>query len=103
MSFENLYSWCNRATPNKVMKYKLALSLYKLYNNDYNSLEFSLMNFNQVFTSRQTAFKILKTNRTRVGLNSLATRLHLINGEIPLDWLNNAFTTYKIKCKKLYL
>ena len=85
------------------MKYKPALSLFKFYNNDFNSLEFTLLNFNQVFTSSQLHFKILKSNRTKLGLYSLANRLHLINNEIPFNWLNNAFVTFKIKCKKLYL
>ena len=103
MSFENLHILCNRATPNQIMKYKLALSLFKLYNNEFNSLEFTLLNFNQVFTSRQLTFKILKSNRTKIGLNSLANRLHLINDEIPFNWLNNELVTFKVKCKKLYL
>ena len=103
MSFENIHILCERATPEQIMKYKMALSLFKLYNTDYNSLEFTLQNFNQVFTSRQMTFKTLKSNRTKIGLNSLANRLHHINSKVPFEWLNNSFETFKIKCKKLYL
>ena len=78
-------------------------SLFKLYNSDYNLLEFSLLNFNQVFTSRQMTFKTLKSNRTKIGLNSLANRLHHINYRVPFEWLNNSFETFKVKCKKLFL
>ena len=57
-SFDNIHIMCNRATPNKMLNYKLALSLFKLYNCNYNSLEFVNLNFSQVLTSRQTTFKI---------------------------------------------
>ena len=33
-----------------IILYKTALSLFKLYNNDYNPLEFTLLNFNQILT-----------------------------------------------------
>ena len=67
MSFEYIHILNNRATPCKIQKYKLALCLFKLYNLDFNSIEFCSLNFNQVFTSRQTTFIILKSNRTRLG------------------------------------
>ena len=38
-SFINLHKMCDRATPESILKYKLALSLHKLYNKDYNSIE----------------------------------------------------------------
>ena len=62
---------CKRATTNQITKYKLALSLFKLYNTDFNSIEFSLLNDNQVFTSRQTNFITLKSNRSIISLNWL--------------------------------
>ena len=85
------------------VKYKLALCLYKLYNSNFNTFEFTLLNFNQVLTGRQTNFIILKSNNSKVGLNRLANRLHYINNFIPLNWLNQSFDTYKIKCKKLFI
>ena len=87
-SFINLHKMCDRATPESILKYKLALSLHKLYNMDYNSIEFAQLNYNQIFTSRQTYFKILKNNAFKVGLNSLSNRLSILNNEIPLAWLN---------------
>ena len=53
VSFNNLHADCDRATPEMICLYKTALSLFKLYNNDYNPLEFALLNFNQIFY-RQT-------------------------------------------------
>ena len=99
--FDNIHIMCNRATPNKMLNYKLALSLFKLYNCNYNSLEFVNLNFSQVLTSRQTTFKILNSNRTRIGLNSLANRLHHINDKIPLEWISLSIGMYKVKCKKI--
>ena len=83
--------------------YKTALSLFKLYNNDYNPLEFALLNFNQILTGRQTNFISIKSNVRKVGINCLANRLTVINNKIPLDWLNLSLNTYKINCKKLFL
>ena len=67
--------------------YKLALCLYKLYNNnDFNPVEFVSLNFNQEITTHQTTFRIIKNNRTKVGLDSLTNRFYSINNTIPLEW-----------------
>ena len=58
------------------------------------------LNFNQVFTSRQTKFITVKTNIRKVGLNALANRAFILNNKIPLEWLNLTFDTYKVYCKK---
>ena len=50
---------------------------------------------------KTNCFKILKGNNTKVGLNALANRLHVLNGRIPLAWLNLSVNTYKVKCKAL--
>ena len=102
-SFINLHVMCNRATPIQVMRYKLALCLHKLYNSDYNSIEFLSLNFKQVITGRQTKFKCFKDNNTKVGLNTLSNRLYVLNDLIPLDWLNMSKDTYKVHCKRLFL
>ena len=103
MSFETIHALNKRATPSKFQKYKLAISLFKLYNMNYNVIEFCSLNINQVITSRQTKFVTVKSNRTKVGLNSLSNRLHTINNLIPLEWLNLTIGSYKVNCKKLLL
>ena len=70
MSFENIHTLNKRATPIKILKYKLAICLFKLYNMNYNVIEFCILNFNQVITSRQTNFITVRSNRTQVGINS---------------------------------
>ena len=102
-SFVNLHKMCNRATPDNIMKYKLALSLHKLYNKDYNKIEFVHLNVLQILTSRQTCFKTLKDNVYKVGMNSLTNRLTHINEIIPLTWLNMSIDTFKVHCKRLIL
>ena len=103
ISFERLHQIAKRATPEKMMLYKHAILLYKMYNSENHSNEWVHLNLNQVITSRQTKFNILKTNQLKVGLNAPANRLHSINNYIPLTWLNYSFNTFKIKAKDLIL
>ena len=103
VSFNNLHKQCDRATPEMFLLYKTALSLYKLYNCDYNPIEFISLNFNQILTGRQTNFITLKSNAIKVGMNCLTNRLTVINNKIPFNWLNLSLGTYKIKCKSMFL
>jgi hypothetical protein len=50
--------------------------------------------------SRQTKLNVIKTNKQNVDLNAPEKRLHNPNGKIPLDWLNNTCSEFKIDCKK---
>ena len=45
----------------------------------------------------------LKSNNIKIGINSLANRFYILNGKIPLQWLNSSIETFKIKYKKLLL
>ena len=103
MSFEMIHALHKRATPVKFQKCKVGICLFKLYNMNYNAIEFCSLNINQVFTSRQTKFITVKSNRKKVGLNSLSNRLHSINNLIPLEWLNLSIGSFKVNYKKLLL
>ena len=103
ISFENLHSMNNRAMPDAFMSYKMAIQLHKLYNATNPTLDWVSLNFDQILTTRQTVFLISKTNKNKVGLNILANRLAVLNGLIPLTWLNASMDTFKIHCKKLFL
>ena len=50
VSYESLHKSLKRANPEKFMKYKLDLCLYKLYNTCYSPAEFVRLNFNQILT-----------------------------------------------------
>ena len=103
ISFENTHKMNNRALPESVMTYKMALQLYRLYNANDMSLDWNSLNFIQILTTRQTVFIISKTNKTKVGLNTLANRFSILKGHIPLTWLNASLDTFKINCNKLFL
>jgi hypothetical protein len=69
-------------------RYKLSLLLYRTFNDAIPETEWVGMNFQQITMSRQSEFKIVKTNKHKVGLNILCNRFHEINGKVKLDWLN---------------
>ena len=104
ISFIRMHEIYDRATPEKYLTYKHALCLHKLMNSTAPyTFEWVSLNFNQILTSRQTTFKIIKDNKQKIGLNALANRLTILNGKIPLEWLNMNIESYKIKCKKEFL
>ena len=57
----------------------------------------------EIKTSRQTTFKVMRQNKKKVCLIALANRSFIVNDKIPLDWLNNSFETFKVKCKLKFL
>ena len=104
ISFIRLHEMYNRATPEKYLLYKHALCLFKLINSTApHNFEWLSLNFNMIFTSRQTTFMTIKDNTKRVGLNALANRVSILNGKIPLAWFNFTLETFKVKCKKEFL
>ena len=103
ISHVNIHKMNNRAMPESLMTYKMALQLHKLYNTNDQSLDWISLNFDQILTSRQTTFMISKTNKTKIGLKTMANRLSILNSRIPLSWLNATLSMYKVKCKKLFL
>ena len=92
-----------RATPEKLMLYKLSLQLFKIFNYSIPVTEWDLLNQNIIFTSRQTKFKTTKRNRLRLGMNTMSNRLWILNDKIPLDWLNLSLETFKIKMKSMFI
>ena len=86
ISFENIHSMNERAMSDSIMHYKAALQLHKLYNATNLSLDRISLNIDQILTTRQTVFQILKSNKTKVGLSILTNRFaQLLNGKIPLQ------------------
>ena len=103
ISYERIHAINKRATPNDMRNYNLGIQLFKLYNSKEHSLEWLHFNHNQILTSRQTHFKIMRSNHLKVGLNALANCLNNINGKIKLTWLNLSYESFKIKCKKIFI
>ena len=103
ISNEYVHIVTKRATPEMYCNYKLSLLLYKTFNACIPIDEWSQLNFNQTFGTRQVKFHVNLTNNLRVGMNALCNRFHYLNDKIPLDWLNKSFLAYKIECKKKFL
>ena len=70
ISFVDLHAMYHRATPEKVLSYKLALSLFKILNSEKYTLEWASLICNQIITTRQTKFITAKSHLKRVGINS---------------------------------
>ena len=102
-SFVNLHQISNRATPEQMSKYKLALALYRTFNNQLPVNEWLHLNNQIVTMTRQTSFSTRKINNYRIGLNILVNRFHELNGEVPCDWLNLSFNSFKIKMKEKFI
>ena len=103
ISFENIHKMNNRSIPEAFMTHKIAIQLHKLFNASNPTLDWISLNFDQILTTRQTQFLISKSNKHKVGLNILPNRFSVLNGLIPLSWLNYNIDTFKIHIKKLLL
>jgi hypothetical protein len=96
ISFVRLHEMAGRVTPEKLLFYKHALMLIKLFNGPYHSIEFASLNANLVLTPRQSQFQIIKIHRLKIGANALSNRLCVKNGKITLDWLNLTLDSFQI-------
>ena len=103
LSYKDLHELSGRATPEKMTTYKLALQLYKTFNNRVPSADWIRININIINTSRKTKFSINKTNRLKIGMNVLSNRFWHLNGMLDLKWFNLSFNSFKINCKRLLL
>ena len=98
-SFVNLHIECKRALPDQMILYKHAILLHKMYNNQLPETEWIALNFQQILTSRQTTFSIVRTNKKRIGNNIISNRLYILNNKIDLIDLNESLSSFKVKHK----
>ena len=103
ISYKELHKITKRATPEMICEYKMALLLYKTFNDRQPEGEWLNLNDNFICTSRQSLFKVKRAHHSKTGLNCATNRFHYLNDKIPLEWLNKGFANYKIECKKLFL
>ena len=103
MSFIQIHTLNNRATPNQLMLYKHALLLYKIWNDKIYSDDWLSLNFQQNFNVRNSTVKLIDTSNLKIGKNIAVNRLMVINGLIEYDWLNLSINAYKIRCKTKFL
>ena len=57
------------------------------------------LNFNQILTSCQTTFKVIKANKYLVGNNIISNRLTILNDKVDLKDLNLSLDSFKVKYK----
>ena len=79
--------------------YKHALQLFKLHNSNAMSDDWLSLNFQQHFNGRNENIQIYTVSKYKVGRNLLVNRFK----KIPYTWFNDAFNTFKVKCKQLQL
>ena len=102
-SFLNIHHTMKRATPEKLLTFKHAVLLHKLYNDQSPSFDWVDLNFKQTFTTRETHFNIIRSNNYKIGNNILSNRLHILNNKISLKDLNLTLNGFKTKYKPLLL
>ena len=103
ISFNNIHSLSNRATPEKYCIYKHALLLHKIYNSHTPKLDWIALNFNQNFNSRNSKFMSHSRSNYKIGRNKLSERMIQLNNKIVLNDLNLEFNPFKIRCKQKFL
>ena len=102
-SFINIHTECKRALPEQMMTYKHSILLHKLYNTQLPETEWIALNFQQLLTSRQTTFSVIRNNDRKIGNNILTNHFHILNNKVLLSDLNDSISTFKVKHKKLLL
>ena len=103
MSYITLHTINKRAAPPQMLKYKLALQLHKLYNDNTYSKDWITLSFNQNFNDRNTKANFIDTSNYKIGKNILPNRLPHINNVIEYDWLNYEKEKFKLVCKDIFL
>ena len=93
ISFETVHSVSKKSTPKQIMLNQVALKLHKLIQelNEKCTFEHVTILSNIICTSRQTTFEILKSNHSKIGLNTSANKLYHINKQISLLALSHNF------------
>ena len=92
-----------RALPLNFARYRLAVQLFKIYNDETRNEDWIDMNVQQNFNSRSRMFQITDYSNLRIGKNIIANRLPTLNNQINLDWLSLSLNAYKLKVKGIFL
>ena len=103
MSYIELHTINNRATPAQMCLYKQSLTLYKLIATRIPKLDWIDLNFQQSFNERDPNFRFYSTNNYRVGGNNICNRMSILNGKLPLSSVDMSLDSFKILCKQTLL
>ena len=100
MSYSELHSINNRATPTQMSNYKHTLLLYQQINHDIPCMDWIDANFQQNFNNQNNSFTFFKINSYKIDSDIICNRLLGIKGKIHLEWVWERFDFYKLKCKQ---
>ena len=103
ISFEQLHRLHKRATPTNMMKHRMSIQLYKIYNGTMDGEDWMDLNLQQNFNLRINTVQIFDKSRLRIGRNIMMNRLPVLNNEIPFDWLNLSLNSFKMKTKTKFM
>ena len=78
------------------MKYKHAIQLHKVYNNELMSKN---LIFNSHFNALENVVHSFKNFNYKVGSNVESTGFVILNGKIYYNWLNETLEAFKTKFK----
>ena len=105
ISYERMHDLHKRGKPQDMMKYRLPIQLYKLYNanNHMENVNWMDLNLQQNFNDRNNFVQIFETSKIMIGRNTLVNRFKCLNNTIEYDWLNLSLDTFKVRCKLKFL
>ena len=103
ISHDQIHRLHKRALPMDMMKYRMSIQLYKIYNRFINDEDWLDMNVQQNFNDRSTFVQINDYSNLKIGKNIMANRLRVLNNQINYDWLNLSLNSFKLRCKALFL
>ena len=105
VSFLDIHKKCKKCTPDQIMSYQSSIQLYKTLNNifSYCSTEHASLLNNITCTRRQLKFEIVRSNRTKIGMNMISNKFYHILKQIGLDLLNLRFAHFKKLMKIQFL
>ena len=89
--------------PDQYMNYKHALLMYNLIRKCSPDEEFMQLNFQANLNPRIKHQNFFQIQNYNVGHNILIKRLASLNDKIEQSWLSLSYSTFKIKCKSLFL
>ena len=79
-----LHKMYKKSTPNQIMMYQISLLLFKTVNETCHvpSGSFTKLMDQIVCTGRQIMFETHRSNKSKIGMNSLSNRLYLLNNKM---------------------
>ena len=85
MSFERLHLFHKRAPPVNVMKFRLAIQLFKIYNGVIINDDWTDMHFQQNFNLRSNTVQIVDRSKFKIGKNIMLNRLLILIRQIEFE------------------